>query len=259
MINFFRKTRKKMADDNKPMKYMRYAIGEIVLVVIGILIALQINTWNNDRINKIREIEILTGLRDEFEYNLISIQKDFIRNNNSIQYVDKIITIIRSESFENNNEQLDSLLVNVGLFGSFDARKGFVQEIISSGKLDLLNNQKLKNQITTWSGLLEDANEDIMFRNDNYTHILMPYLIKYFPLTNGDLYKDLSLYSKKYVVKKLNKSPFKANFDKINLMEFENVLWHHKHSQDFVLLNDLEIEAFIESTIKLIKEELKSN
>ena len=46
MINFFRKTRKKMADDNKPMKYMRYAVGEIVLVVIGILIALQLNNWN---------------------------------------------------------------------------------------------------------------------------------------------------------------------------------------------------------------------
>jgi len=46
MIPFFRKIRKKMADDNKPLKYMRYAIGEIVLVVIGILIALQINNWN---------------------------------------------------------------------------------------------------------------------------------------------------------------------------------------------------------------------
>ena len=43
MVNFFRKTRKKMAGDNKPLKYMRYAIGEIVLVVIGILIALQID------------------------------------------------------------------------------------------------------------------------------------------------------------------------------------------------------------------------
>ena len=49
MINFFRKTRKKMADDNKPIKYMRYAIGEIVLVVIGILIAIQVNNWNEKR------------------------------------------------------------------------------------------------------------------------------------------------------------------------------------------------------------------
>jgi hypothetical protein len=58
MINFFRRIRNqpageagKMADDNKPMKYMRYAIGEIALVVIGILIALQINTWNEERKN----------------------------------------------------------------------------------------------------------------------------------------------------------------------------------------------------------------
>jgi len=43
MIGFFRRIRKKLADENKPMKYMRYAIGEIVLVVIGILIALSIN------------------------------------------------------------------------------------------------------------------------------------------------------------------------------------------------------------------------
>lgn len=46
MIPFFRKIRKTLADDNKPIKYFRYAIGEVVLVVIGILIALQINNWN---------------------------------------------------------------------------------------------------------------------------------------------------------------------------------------------------------------------
>jgi hypothetical protein len=49
MIGFFRKIRKKLADDNKPLKYIRYAVGEIVLVVIGILIALQINNWNEER------------------------------------------------------------------------------------------------------------------------------------------------------------------------------------------------------------------
>jgi hypothetical protein len=55
MIPFFRKIRKKMADDNRPLKYMRYAIGEIVLVVIGILIALQINNWNSERKERTKE------------------------------------------------------------------------------------------------------------------------------------------------------------------------------------------------------------
>ena len=54
MIGFFRRIRKKLADGNKPVKYFRYAIGEIVLVVIGILIAVSINNWNSQRINNNR-------------------------------------------------------------------------------------------------------------------------------------------------------------------------------------------------------------
>ncbi len=67
MINFFRRIRKKMADDNKPIKYMRYAIGEIILVVIGILIALQINNWNEDRKELNEEQKIVFSLNEKFD------------------------------------------------------------------------------------------------------------------------------------------------------------------------------------------------
>ena len=56
MIKFFRKIRYDLMEKNKTGKYLKYAIGEIILVVIGILIALQINNWNEDR--KRRAIEI---------------------------------------------------------------------------------------------------------------------------------------------------------------------------------------------------------
>ena len=58
-----------MADDNRPLKYMRYAIGEIVLVVVGILIALQINNWNSERKTQLQEKVILQSLLDEFKTN----------------------------------------------------------------------------------------------------------------------------------------------------------------------------------------------
>jgi len=70
MINFFRRIRKKLADDNKPLKYLRYAIGEIVLVVVGILIALQINNWNEDRKANIQEVKILEEMKDVLEGEL---------------------------------------------------------------------------------------------------------------------------------------------------------------------------------------------
>ena len=85
MIPFFRKIRKKMADDNRPLKYARYAIGEIILVVIGILIALQINTWNEERLQKKKETKILMTLLDDLKQaELMSI--DFIeREQNNIK------------------------------------------------------------------------------------------------------------------------------------------------------------------------------
>ena len=67
MIPFFRKIRKKMADDNRPIKYMRYAIGEIILVVIGILIALQINNWNQDKNNAVQANKHLAALKLNLE------------------------------------------------------------------------------------------------------------------------------------------------------------------------------------------------
>jgi len=92
MINFFRKIRKQLADDNKPLKYMRYAIGEIVLVVVGILIALQINSWNADRINNQEERRYLIRLTNEVrsEVNYLKVIKDdFSDMNKGLQRIIK--------------------------------------------------------------------------------------------------------------------------------------------------------------------------
>ena len=66
MIKFFRKIRQKMLTENKISKYFLYAIGEIVLVVIGILIAISINNWNENIKEKQQEKVILTTLKKEF-------------------------------------------------------------------------------------------------------------------------------------------------------------------------------------------------
>ena len=77
-----------MADDNRPLKYMRYAIGEIVLVVIGILIALQINTWNEERKGKEKVHQLLVQVQKELFYNIdrCNFVVDFYRDKDSIYY-----------------------------------------------------------------------------------------------------------------------------------------------------------------------------
>lgn len=88
MIGFFRKIRRKLADDNKPLKYVRYALGEIFLVVIGILIALQINNWNQNRNeqNKIKEYAV--SLIQELEEDIGMIRNIKRQNEDIIARID---------------------------------------------------------------------------------------------------------------------------------------------------------------------------
>ena len=65
MIKFFRKIRFSLLSENKTSKYFKYAFGEIILVVIGILIALQINNWNENRKNKITEADYYCRILDD--------------------------------------------------------------------------------------------------------------------------------------------------------------------------------------------------
>ena len=146
MINFFRKIRKKMADDNKPMKYMRYAIGEIILVVIGILIALSINNWNEKRIEKGIEKEVYENLlgtlqRDSLELiNILAIQ------NKSLE---KQRLVIQSDFFILQNSmsesEINQLLLDIcsGIF-SFFPKYGTYNSILSNNGLDILKSKKIK-------------------------------------------------------------------------------------------------------------------
>ena len=70
MIKFFRKIRQSLLTENKFSKYLLYAIGEIILVVIGILIALQINNWNDNRKSRIKIDQILKNVREELALNI---------------------------------------------------------------------------------------------------------------------------------------------------------------------------------------------
>ena len=111
MIPFFRKIRKKMADDNRPLKYMRYAVGEIVLVVIGILIALQINTWNNNRI----EINSITNY---YERIISELEKEIIRAERTKVKIDSLIIKNRRALKIIDSKNTDSIHVLNNLLGA---------------------------------------------------------------------------------------------------------------------------------------------
>ena len=155
MIPFFRKIRKKMADDNRPLKYMRYAIGEIVLVVLGILIALQINNWNENRILRNTEQQYLLALKKEFSFNKDELKSIMNRNNLNLDYALKILDNTGPENPEITEEEFGSLLTkSLSIEIQFDPNQGVIDEIINSGKLVIFSSEELKFALSSWSGVL---------------------------------------------------------------------------------------------------------
>ena len=149
MIPFFRKIRKKLADDNKPIKYLRYAIGEIVLVVIGILIALSINNWNENRKKGIAEQNLYQTL-------ISSLESDLEDANDKISSVDKSIKaqeIFIINSFEEikdkfNTVQLEEFLYSVSNSSrSFFPNYGLYEKISNNNQIDLIQSTELQMKI----------------------------------------------------------------------------------------------------------------
>ncbi len=144
MIPFFRKTRKKLADDNKPMKYTRYAIGEILLVVIGILIALQINNWNEERKSKVTEINVLNDLVLGLEADRWTMDYIYDKHYKAIQSCEIILQKI--EDYEEGNNLLGEQFAAINNFTNFYATRGAYESLKTIG-FEIITNKDLRFQI----------------------------------------------------------------------------------------------------------------
>lgn len=86
MIKFFRDIRQHMIKENKATKYLLYAVGEIILVVIGILIALQINNWNEIRKEKLRIVNYLYEIKDDLDQDMVFFKKNLEQYDSLIKF-----------------------------------------------------------------------------------------------------------------------------------------------------------------------------
>ena len=143
MIKLFRKIRQGILSKNKFGEYIIYAIGEIILVVIGILIALSINNWNEERKNRAFEKEILEQIRANLikdKLSLESIQDNF---KNAINSTDKVL---KSEWTTNEKDSLKYWLSDIVRFDRFQPLTNAF-EVAKSKGLDLISNKQLRFNI----------------------------------------------------------------------------------------------------------------
>ncbi|WP_296705944.1 hypothetical protein [Algoriphagus sp.] len=160
MISLFRKIRQKLLSQNRVTRYLVYAIGEIFLVTIGILIALQVNNWNEERKIRIAEQRILQNLRTELVLNIKNLETDISYHELAHACSFELLNLFGTDISTIPSTKLDTLLFNAETAYTFEVRNGYIKSLIASGSLDYIRNEELKSMLTSFEGEVVDGLEE---------------------------------------------------------------------------------------------------
>lgn len=171
MIKFFRKVRQQFIESGQLRKYLLYAIGELLLVVAGILIALSINNWNNNIIKRHDEVHIYENIKNQFLADKNEILRTSHYNQIYLAEYTLAFQILKSKDFT----QIDTLIrIAPHLFRYSDiSRSGHVyQALVNSGELKLLNNPEIIDRI-------QELEETYIYMNrmeENHFKVILQYV-----------------------------------------------------------------------------------
>lgn len=176
MIKFFSKIKQNLITENKFSKYLIYAIGEIILVVIGILIALQINNWNHDYQDRRQENQILSQLLQEYKSNLDQINDKIALRNETLNSCIRFLEYRKKDFNEISVDSVDAHLFRISIRPTFDPELSVSNELINSGKLYLLENDELRNSISSYASFLSELSEEEQVILNITENQLIPFL-----------------------------------------------------------------------------------
>lgn len=215
------------------MQYIKYAIGEIILVVIGILLALSINSWNTRRIERQQEEQILEQIKAEYEDNRVQLlskiegRLEIMRAANAILNYHDDTNLVNADSLEKH--------ISKTLFRpTFDPATGVMDELVNSGNLYLISNEKLRILLTNWYGkYFTEVREEEQVAMDFIQREYLPFLINNYQLRNAlhSIYSDSSL---EYLWFTFDKAQYQALLKPSGKVDTGNQLLSNEYLENYL-------------------------
>ena len=174
MNRIFSSLRRRLLTENRFTHYLGYAAGEIVLVVIGILIALQINNWNDARKDRARELDYLHSIREDVRSNIAQMDAYLQTRNAQIAAAQRILTHFNGKPIE------DASAFNADSIAIYNWKRFYLgdntyQELLGSGNFALLGNPKIKDGLLDIEAMYRRLKgEEDHFRFDSETLLYKP-------------------------------------------------------------------------------------
>ena len=254
MIKFFRNIRKQLAAENKIAKYLRYAIGEIILVVIGILIALQINNWNENRKFQQQEVQILKEIKHDLFQTKNDVIEAVIRHKEILGFTQYLLDAIHAKV--SNSDSIYRAFSKVSTDIEIVPKTSGFENLKTIG-LNTISNDSLRIAITNIFQLsFTRLKNDFQAKNKEFdiSNMMFPYQIKYFVVDFSKPRKMARKYSdtlKMYSLKIRNYQLF------LNDMELFKVTQLAMHTRSNLVESQMNVAEEIDMVIEHIEKELK--
>ena len=178
-------------EKNKTGKYLKYAIGEIILVVIGILIALSLNNWNDNRKNRISERKLLDNIHRDFVQNKVGFDSLKAIHYRALDGLDKLVDLfplnndsLKYEAYKEYNLKIKGM--------TYDPYSSSIESVVNSNALQLIQDENLQKYLVSWKDVFHDYKEDENVYYDYLNNFLWPYYRDVFDYTGKDTAMNLA-------------------------------------------------------------------
>ncbi|MEL7249591.1 MAG: DUF6090 family protein [Bacteroidota bacterium] len=147
MIRFFREVKQRLLSENKVGSYLSYAIGEIILVVLGILIAIQVNNRNTNQQERKIESSYLVSIQNNLQEDIEELQVRLGKDSTHLNASTQLIRAFRVDSIRTNEVALKKAIHNSSTISYFNPQNTAFEDMKSTGNLDLIESESLRNRI----------------------------------------------------------------------------------------------------------------
>lgn len=251
MLKFFRRIRRKLIDEEKLKNYLVYAIGEILLVMIGILLAFQVNSWNENRKEKKKELSALIDLKFEFDKNKVSFLESFnYKKEREKKWKEFLISMKDEKRPISERAKIDR-----GPSGTWTTNltNSSLNAILSSRVIDKIENDSLKLLLMQWNDIFEDYKEEETKHMNFSFNQLSNYERENIPIRERGAASEVQFYKELFTKEELYNARTKAYQD----LHYQNLLINNHSLLVQQIMEGKNVSRVLDQIIDLLDQEIK--
>lgn len=242
MLFLLRQIRRKLLMKNKVTTYLLYGIGEIILVVIGILIAVQLDNWNESKNDRKKELSYLVSYANDIKQNIEELERVDLRSARLAKTADSLIHILITSENDNKESTLGSLIIDLIGYTKYLSQEGTTENLLGAGSLEIIQNLKIRASFVT-----QEADEKRLRASELYMfsafNEYMDYVNKNTKIYNDRLGKPIV---DKTILKLLSNDTYFLNIiDDLSIIyreSNENYVTRKKQLKDLLKIVEAEIQ-----------------